>query len=231
MKDIQRTSSWRTLTPWQGSLWPVLVVLVGGMLVPQSGVAGKYNKVLSVGETGPAWTDLPGTDGAEHSLQDLADKPVVVVAFTCLSCPTALDYEPRINELARKYGGESGQVAFIVICVNRIEADRLPALSAHVEEQNLQFAFLHDESQQIARDYGAIYTPQFFVLNQDRKITYMGALDDATEADQVTRSYLDEAIRATLEGATPEVEETVPRGCTIRYQRDRQRRRVKSEAD
>ncbi|MEZ6053723.1 MAG: hypothetical protein R3C02_20415 [Planctomycetaceae bacterium] len=87
MKDIQRTSSWRTLTPWQGSLWPVLVVLVGGMLVPQSGVAGKYNKVLSVGETGPAWTDLPGTDGAEHSLQDLADKPVVVVAFTCLSCP------------------------------------------------------------------------------------------------------------------------------------------------
>jgi peroxiredoxin len=186
--------------------------------------AGKYNTVLSVGDKAPGWTDLPGTDGRQHALADLADTPGVVVAFTCLSCPIAADYEARIEQLAQQYGGESGQVAFVAICVNRVEADRLPALTAHVKEHNLHFPFLYDESQQIARDYGAIYTPQFFVLDRDRKITYMGALDDSTDADKVTEHYLDEAIQATLAGRTPAVTETVPRGCTIRYERERRRR-------
>jgi peroxiredoxin len=191
--------------------------------------AGKYNTVLSVGDRAPAWTDLPGTDGRKHALANLADTPVVVVAFTCLSCPIAADYEARINQLAQKYGGESGQVAFVAICVNRVEADRLPALTAHAKEHKLHFPFLYDESQQTARDYGAIYTPQFFVLDRDRRITYMGALDDSTDADKVTQHHLDDALQATLAGRTPETTETVPRGCTIRYERERRRRSRSSE--
>jgi peroxiredoxin len=211
--QLAQTTRWRRLLP--------LATLLA--LLPAPLNAGKYNTVLSVGDKAPAWTDLPGTDGRQHALADLADKPVVVVAFTCLSCPIAADYEARIDQLAKKYGGESGQVAVVAICVNRVEADRLPALTAHVKEHNLHFPFLYDESQQIARAYGAIYTPQFFVLDRDRKITYMGALDDSTDADKVTVHHLDAALQATLAGRAPETTETVPRGCTIRYERERRR--------
>jgi peroxiredoxin len=208
----------------RGRLRRLPLTLLTLLLLTTPTHAGKYNRILSVGDVAPAWTDLPGTDGKQHALADLADKPVVVVAFTCLSCPIAVDYEARIDQLAQKYGGESGEVAFVAICVNHVEGDRLPALTAHVKEHALHFPFLYDESQQIARDYGAIYTPQFFVLDRNRKITYMGALDDSTDADKVTQHHLDAAIQATLAGRTPEVQETVPRGCTIRYERERRRR-------
>jgi len=225
MQRLRHPSSDPRRLPIAGRRLLPLTTALLAMLITTPTLAGKYNKVLSVGDKAPAWMDLPGTDGEKHALADLADKPVVVVAFTCLSCPIAADYEPRIDQLAQKYGGESGQVAFVAICVNRVEEDRLPALTAHAREHNLHFPFLYDQSQQIARDYGAIYTPQFFVLDRNRNITYMGALDDSTDPDKVTQHYLADALQATLAGRTPETTETVPRGCRIRYETDRQRRR------
>lgn len=224
MQNLRPTSANpRRLTIANRRLLPLTAALLAMWLTAPLH-AGEYNTVLSVGDKAPAWSDLPGTDGRQHALADLGDTPVVVVAFTCLSCPIAADYEARIDQLAQKYGGESGQVAFVAICVNRLEADRLPALTAHAKEHKLHFPFLYDESQQIARDYGAIYTPQFFVLDRDRQITYMGALDDSTDAEKVTEHYLEEAIQSTLAGRAPETTETVPRGCTIRYERERRRR-------
>ena len=60
--------------------------------------AGEYNPILSIGDDGPAWKSLPGVDGAKHSLADLAKSDVVVVVFTCNSCPYAVDYEDRIKD-------------------------------------------------------------------------------------------------------------------------------------
>lgn len=229
MRSLQRTSPEPRTRPTARRRLLAHAAALLALWVSAPLQAGKYNTVLSVGDKAPAWADLPGTDGQQHALADLAEKPVVVVAFTCLSCPIAADYEARIDQLAQKYGGESGQVAVVAICVNRVEADRLPALTAHAKEHELHFPFLYDESQQIAKDYGAIYTPQFFVLDGDRKITYMGALDDSTDPEKVTEHHLAAAIQATLAGRTPEVTETVPRGCTIRYERERRRRSRSNE--
>ncbi|MGD9854847.1 MAG: thioredoxin family protein [Planctomycetaceae bacterium] len=201
----------------------VLMFLTGLIASARLG-AGEYNKVLSIGDAAPAWTDLPGTDGNRHSLADLADMPVVVVVFTCASCPTAADYEERINALTAKYGGEKGRAAVVAICVNRVEEDRLPALKARAEEKSLQFTYLYDESQKIAKDYGALFTPEFFVLNQDRTIVYMGAMDDATNPQQVTKRYVEDAIEAALTGGLPEEQEVIARGCLIRYARERRKR-------
>jgi len=184
-------------------------------------LGGEYNDVLSIGDAAPAWTKLPGTDGKEHSLSDLADKPVVVVVFTCASCPTAVDYEERINALSRAHGGEKGQVAVVAISVNKVKEDLLPALTARAKEKGFVFTYVSDESQKIAKDYGAVFTPEFYVLNRERRVVYMGAMDDATDASQVKRRYVEEAIAATLGGTKPEVSEVIARGCRVRYARER----------
>lgn len=183
--------------------------------------AGEFNEVLKIGDTAPAWSQLPGTDGKTHSLADLAAKEVVVVIFTSANCPTAVDYEGRIQALALEQGGARGKVAVVPICVNRIEADRLPKLRARVTQKKFAFTYLTDESQQIARNYGAVFTPEFFVLNKERKIVYMGALDDSTDAGAVVHRYVIDAIAATLRGEAPKVRETIARGCRIRYARER----------
>lgn len=182
---------------------------------------GQYNEVLSIGDAAPAWQGLPGTDGQMHALGDFQDKDVVIVVFTCLSCPTAVDYEARFEELAKKYGGPNSKVGFTAICVNRVAADRLDKLTERATEKKLSFPYLYDESQKIAKDYGAIFTPEFYVLDKQRKVVYMGAMDDATDAEKVTKRYVEDALEAALKGAEAPVKETIARGCRVRYARDR----------
>ena len=167
--------------------------------------------------------DLPGTDGQQHSLKDLANFDVVVVVFTCNSCPYAVDYEERINKLASQYSGKDSRVAVVAINVNKIEADQLPAMKKRVEDRKLTYAYLYDETQQIAKEFGAARTPEFFVLNKERRIVYMGAMDDNTRADQVKTKYVEQAITATLAGQSIPVTETPPVGCAVRYVRERKK--------
>jgi peroxiredoxin len=181
--------------------------------------AGEFNEVLSIGDAAPAWSDLPGVDAKKHSLADLKDKAAVVVVFTCVSCPTATDYEDRIQALTKDYAAKN--VAVVAICVNRVEEDKLPALTKRAKEKGFEFAYLYDESQQIARKYGALFTPEFFVLNKDRKIAYMGALDDSTDPKGIKARYVEDAIAAALKGENPVTKETIARGCRVRYARER----------
>lgn len=180
--------------------------------------AGEYNPTLNLGDDAPAWKDLPGVDGNKHSLGDLKDRKLVVVVFTCNSCPVANDYEERILSLANAHAKD---VAFVAINVNRIPEDSLPKMKERAEAKKYPFPYLFDESQQIAKDYGATFTPEFFVLNQDRKVVYMGGLDDNSNLAAVKARYLAPAIEAALKGEQPNPGETVARGCRIRYARER----------
>src|SRR6266545_8155608 len=91
-------------------------IIVLALAAPSS--AGEFNKKLNVGDPAPIWKDLPGTDGKMHSLADLKDKDVVVVVFTCNSCPIALDYEDRIIAFTKKHCGPDRHVALVAINVN-----------------------------------------------------------------------------------------------------------------
>jgi peroxiredoxin len=199
------------------------LLVIGSLLLAAVAEAGQYNPVLNIGDPAPAWNDLPGVDGKRHSLEDLKDRDVVVVAFTCNSCPVAVDYEDRLIELAKKYAGPMGSVAVVAINVNRIPADRLPKMVERANEKKFPFPYLYDESQQIARDYGATFTPEFFVLDRDRKIAFMGGMDDDSNPAQVKTKYLEPAIDAVLAKTKPATAEALARGCLIRYER-RQRR-------
>jgi peroxiredoxin len=172
--------------------------LLSLVLLTSTGFAGKYNPTLSIGDQSPTWTKLPGTDGKQHSFDDLKDKDVLVVFFTCNSCEYAIDYEDRIIATAKK---------------------------AKAEKKQFPFAYLFDETQKIAKDFGGSTTPEFFVINQERKIVYMGSLDDNPDAAKAKENYVHKAIAAALEGKAPATTETVPIGCLIRY--DRRRMRMK----
>ncbi|QDT30579.1 Thiol-disulfide oxidoreductase ResA [Gimesia panareensis] len=186
--------------------------------------AGKYNPVLDVGDQAPTWEKLPATDGKSYASDSFKDKDVLVVAFTCNSCPYAVDYEERLNQLAQKYKGKDSKVAVIAVNVNLIPADSLEKMKERAEKQGFEFPYLFDKSQQIGQAFGATRTPEFFVLNKDRKVVYMGAMDDSTDASKVKQNYVEQAIAAALKGKQPETSETIAIGCNVRYKRIRRKK-------
>jgi peroxiredoxin len=193
--------------------------------LPQRAEAGEYNPVLNIGDKAPDWKELPGVDGKKHSLSDLKKNDVVVLAFICNSCPYAVDYENRLIAFAKKHSGKDSKVAIVTLNVNKVEEDLPPKMKEKAEAKGFKFPYMFDETQKIAKDYGAGFTPEFFVLNKERKVVYMGAMDDSPNADKVKRLYVEEAVAAALVGKLPEVKETVPIGCRIRIERTRRRKR------
>lgn len=199
---------------------------VGGATLGASPIAfaGKYNPSANIGDKAATWEDLPGVDGKHHSLKDFSKRDVLVVVFTCNSCPYAVDYEERINRLAQKYQAADSRVGVVAINANKIEADQMPAMKKRAEERQFVFPYLQDETQQVAKAYGAVRTPEFFVLDKERRIVYMGAMDDNTKEAEVKTRYLEDAVEATLAGRPIAETETPPVGCAIRYVRERKRR-------
>lgn len=195
-------------------------LLAFGVLSAQ---AGEFNQTLSIGDKGPAWSKLPGTDGKPHSLDDLKDKDAVVVVFTCNSCPYAVDYEQRIMAFCKKHCGESGKVGLVAINVNKVPADSFEKMTARAKEIGFNYPYLFDETQKIAKDYGATSTPEFFVLDKERKVIYMGAMDDDTDAAKAKVNYVELAVAAALKGEEPEKKETVAKGCLVRYAKERKK--------
>jgi len=182
--------------------------------------AGQYNKVLSVGEKAPAFSGIPATDksGAETSLSlnDIKED-VVVLVFLANHCPVVQMYDDRIIDFTNDYKGKSVKV--VGVAVSTQDVDRLPAIKTYIKDKAINYVYGHDESQAIGRAYGATNTPQFFVLDKDRVIQYMGAMDDSQKDSNVKKTYLRDAVDAVLKGDSPEIKETQPKGCGVSYKK------------
>lgn len=174
-----------------------------------------------IGDVAPEWKRLPGTDGKTHSSADLGDMDAVVICFTCNTCPYSVDYEERLIALQKKYTDSKAKVCVVAINSNAVDVDDLPAMMRRAKEKKFNFAYVKDESQDVARAFDAIYTPEFYVLNRDRRIVYRGAMDDSTKAEGVKVNYVARAVDAALQGKLPEVTATGARGCGIRFRRRR----------
>lgn len=189
------------------------------VLFGRSAVAGEYNAKLSVGDAAPAWTGLPGVDGKEHSLADLKDKEVIVVVFTCNHCPVAIDYQDRVIEFSKKHASAESKVALVAINVSTLEADKLPKMKERASKKGFNFPYVYDASQKMGRLYGASVTPEFFIIDKDRKIAYMGAMDDNWQPEKVKVHHLEDAVAALLKGEKPAKAETRARGCVLKYEK------------
>lgn len=177
--------------------------------------ASKFNRVVDVGQQAPVWKNLVGIDDKKHSLTDFRDAKAVVIVFSCNHCPVAQAYEERLKAFVKDYK-EKG-VALLAINVNNIPSDRLDKMKQRAEKREFNFPYLYDPSQKTARAYGATCTPHAFLLDKDRKIAYMGKIDDNMNLNKVTELYLRDAVDAVLAGDAPEVTETRQIGCGILY--------------
>ena len=199
----------------------LMLVLAFSLLLP-SAKAGEFNPVLDIKDPAPKWTALPATDGKKYAFDDFKDYDVLVVVFTCNSCPYAVDYEDRLVTFARE--AKEANVALVAINVNKVEEDLLPAMKERAKQKGFNFPYLFDETQEIAKKFGAGYTPECFVLNKELQVVYMGAMDDSTDSDKVKVRYLELAVAAAKEGKLPAKQETVAIGCRIRIERTRRNR-------
>ena len=198
-----------------------LALILFGAITPPA-LAGTYNKQLSIGDAAPDWTGLEATDGGKYSLQELADKEVVVIAFTCNTCPYATDLEDRLIALAKKFAAEGDKCALVAINPNLVAGDQMPAMQDRAKARRFNFPYLHDTPrQETAKSYGATYTPEFIVLDKERKVVYLGAFDDSPDGKKITKRYVEDVVAAALAGKLPAVTETPSVGCAVRYTRER----------
>jgi len=180
-------------------------------------VASAVGAAVKVGDPAPSWSSIVGVDDKQHSLSDYKDAKAIVLVFTCNHCPVAVAYEDRLVALQKDYQGKGVQV--IAVNVNNIEADRLEPMKQRAAKKNFNFPYIYDSSQKMGHDYGARVTPHVFVLDKDRNIAYMGAIDDKQKADSVSKSYLRDALDALLAGKKPPETETKAFGCGIKYEK------------
>jgi len=175
--------------------------------------------MLDIGQTAPDFT-LPGVDGKTHRLSDLLrDHRAVAVIFSCNHCPYVRAWEGRMIDLQRDYG-ERG-VALVAINPNdavRYPDDSFEAMQQRAQEEGFNFLYLRDESQDVARAYGAERTPHVYLLDGEGALRFRGAIDDNYERPEaVQHAYLRDALDAVLAGAAPPVETTPAVGCTIKW--------------
>jgi thiol-disulfide isomerase/thioredoxin len=188
-------------------------------LVAAPAFAGKYNKVVSVGEKAPDISGIPAVENGVDKSLTLSDikEDVVVVVFLANHCPVVGAYEDRLIDFTKDYK-EKG-VKVVGVAVSMMEGDKLPGIKAYMSDKKSNYIYGYDESQAIGRAYGATNTPQFFVLDKERKIRYTGAMDDNQREDKVTKTYLRDAVDAVLKGETVAVDETPAKGCSVSYKK------------
>ncbi|MEM7081434.1 MAG: thioredoxin family protein [Pseudomonadota bacterium] len=187
--------------------------------------AGKYNAVISIGDSMPAFTDLPNIDGNAMSSSDL-DADIVVLISLANHCPWVKGMDKDMVSLARDFADQS--VAFVGLSFNHREDDRLEAMKVHARENGYGFDYLFDESQALGKALGAVRTPEYFVFNKERELVYTGLLYNSPAKinrdgsvnytkGEPTEFYVADAINASLAGNLPDVTETKAHGCSVKY--------------
>ncbi len=195
----------------------MVLTLAGLALIASPAFAGKFNKVISVGDKAPSFAGIPAVQGDQETSLSLSDikEDVVVLVFLANHCPVVITYDDRIIDTANDFKGKSVKV--VGVAVSNAKEDLLPGIKEHIKAKGIPYVYGSDETQAIGKAYGASNTPQFFVLDKDRVIRYTGALDDNNSETKVKTNYVKDAVNALLAGTTIEVTETKARGCGISY--------------
>jgi len=175
--------------------------------------------LLPLGSKAPEFS-LPDTDGKIVSLDDFADAPALLVIFMCNHCPYVKHIADKLAELVRRY--QARGVAVVGINSNDIEhypEDAPEKMREEVEQRGYTFAYLFDETQEVAKAYRAACTPDFFLFDGRRRLVYRGQLDDSRPGNNlpVTGEDLTAAIDAVLAGRPVPEDQKPSLGCNIKW--------------
>jgi len=163
---------------------------------------------------------LPATDGRTYSLDDIRDEAGTLVMFICNHCPYVLAVIDRIVRDARDL--QALGIGVAAICSNDAEthpADSFENMKKMAEEKGFPFPYLHDETQEVARAYGAACTPDFFGFDADLGLQYRGRLDAsrAEAAPPDARRELFEAMQQVAQTGRGPDEQIPSMGCSIKW--------------
>ena len=162
---------------------------------------------------------LLAVDGQTHERRDFDSSPVLVVMFICNHCPYVKAVEDRLIQMAHDLGPKGA--AFVGICSNDAATYPDDAYDKLAERWKLKaygFPYLHDESQEAARDFDAVCTPDIFVYDRERRLAYRGRIDDSwKDESKVTRHELADAVQALLDGRRPPADQHPSMGCSIKW--------------
>lgn len=195
---------------------------VAAIAAPAMAQEDDYNKKLDIGQKAPGFDGIqastPTGETTSISLGDVKED-VVVLVFLANHCPVVTAYEDRIYDFVEDYKDKSVKVLGIAVSGSRTrKLDDLAAIKERaVKDKKFNYVYGFDETQDVGRAYGATNTPQFVVLDKDRTIQYMGALDDNQNEARAEKQYLRDAVDALLAGKEVAVKATRPVGCGISY--------------
>jgi peroxiredoxin len=163
---------------------------------------------------------LPATDGKTYALKDVAGEKGTVIVFICNHCPYVKAVIDRLVADARVLMREG--VGFAAICSNDAVSypeDSFGKMREFAKRRDFPFPYLHDESQDAARAYGAVCTPDFFGYDRELKLKYRGRLDEGrtTPPPPGARRELLEAMRAIAAGGPAQADQVPSIGCSIKW--------------
>ncbi len=166
---------------------------------------------------------LKNYDGKMVSMADYKDAKGFIVIFNCNTCPYSKAYDSRIIALNKKYAPQG----FPVLTINPNDPEISPGdsfdeMKSQAKRNKYDFPYLVDETQDVARTYGATNTPHVYVLDKvsdsNLKVVYIGAIDDnSRNADAVTKRYVEDAVDAVMQSKNVPTTKTKAIGCTIKW--------------
>jgi thiol-disulfide isomerase/thioredoxin len=204
-------------------------ILVSALVpaAPSAAAEGPAVPTLAIGAKAPDF-DLPGVDGKRYTLASFAKAKVLVLVFTANHCPTAQAYEERIEKLHADFSGRGVQVVLVSpndpLALRLDEqgysdlGDTLAEMKIRAKDRGWTFPYLYDgETEAMSRKYGPVATPHVFVFDAERKLRFVGRVDDNENPAKATTHDARDAIEAVLAGQPVPVETTKVFGCSVKW--------------
>lgn len=176
--------------------------------------------MLALGTPAPDFNLFDAISGKNVSLSTFAGKRALLVMFICRHCPYVQHVKSELSKIGRDYQDKSlGIVAISANDVSVYPQDSPESLAEMAKEEDFNFPYLYDETQNVAKSYTAACTPDFFLFDKDQKLVYRGQLDDSRPGSEipVTGKDLRFAIDAVLSGAAVDSNQKPSMGCGIKW--------------
>lgn len=174
---------------------------------------------LQIGEKAPDF-NLPATDGNTYSLDSFSNAKLLVIFFTCNHCPYVIGSDEVTRKTAEHFMKQN--VSFVGINSNSKNTyieDSFDNMVKRMKDHNFPWVYLYDESQEVAKAYGALRTPHFFVFDESRKLIYTGrGVDNPRNTSEMTSNDLWNALEEYLSGKPISTPLTNPIGCNVKWE-------------
>jgi len=202
-------------------------LFVAGFTFPAKNTFNTVSKKSKGYQVGDVAADfyLKNIDDKMVSLESIKDVKGYIVVFTCNSCPVSIAYEDRIIDLHKKYA----PMGYPIVAINPNDPDLKPddsfeEMKVRAAEKKFPFMYLFDEGQKVYPKYGATKTPHVFLLDKNRRVKYIGAIDDSRDDSDIKNKYVEVAIAQMEKGENPNPPFTKAMGCSIKDKKVKRKR-------